>query len=146
VDVGERLNAKNSDSSTKVFRLLVVGFFDDSYSWVKGVDADTEQEAQSMTEIEFFDYAVKDVESGKLDAFTVYFPLKATPTEWNGEEHFVVTARARFDFKYKGEFSSLEEAEAQGILAFNERFFVTYTPNPDDLISFPVVNAVKLPL
>ena len=64
------MKARNSDSSTKVFRLLVVGFFEDSYSWVKGVDADTEQEAQSMTEIEFFYYAVKDLKSGKLDVST----------------------------------------------------------------------------
>jgi hypothetical protein len=144
--LGERLNAKNSDSSTKVFRLLVTGHFESTYPLIKGVDAESEEDAEALAEIEFFDYAVKDLKSGKLEAFTVYFPLKAIPTEWNGEEHYEVTARARFDFKYKGEFSSREEAEAKGILAFNERFFVTYTPNPDDLVSFPVVYAVKLPL
>ena len=141
------MNAKNSDSSTKVFRLLVVGIFDDTYSWIKGVGADTEEEAQSLAEIEFADYGVMDINTGKLDAFTVYFPPKATLTAVNGQEIFEVAVRARFDFKFKGEFASLEEAEAQGILAFNERFFVTFNlSDPNGLIPFEVVNAIKLPL
>ena len=145
--MGARLNAKNSDSSTKVFRLLVVGIFDDTYSWVKGVDADTEQEAQSLAEIEFADYGVKDIKTGKFDAFTVYFPPKTTVTAGNGQERFEVAVRARFDFRFKGEFASLEEAETQGILAFNERFFVTFNlSDPNGLIPFEVVNAIKLPL
>jgi hypothetical protein len=126
---------------------LVVGIFDDTYSWIKGVGADTEEEAQSLAEIEFADYGVMDINTGKLDAFTVYFPPKATLTAVNGQEIFEVAVRARFDFKFKGEFASLEEAEAQGILAFNERFFVTFNlSDPNGLIPFEVVNAIKLPL
>lgn len=144
--MGVKLNAKNSDSSTKVFRLLVVGHFESTYPLIKGVDADTEEEAEALAETEFNDYGVKDIKSGKLDAFTVYFPLKTVSTTWDGEEGYEVTARARFDFKFKGEFASLEEAKAQGIMAFSERFLVSYDPYPNDLIPFDVVNAVKLPL
>ena len=136
--------AENSSGSSKIWRITVVGIFDDLYEWTLSDDMSTVELAESLAEIEFADWGVKDRQKGKIHAFRNYFPIEATLSSGaNGIQYFSVPASANYLFNFKGEFASLEEAEQAGKAAFIERFGVFHAGDPEEVRPFTIVNAFK---
>ena len=131
-------------SSGKIFRVTVVGIFDDVYEWEQSDYIPSAAFAENLADIEFADYGVKDQKSGKVSGFHHYFPLTAKTTiTKDGREHYTISARGNFVFNFKGQFDSLSEAEEAGKKAFKERFATYNSNDPESLEGFTIVNAFQ---
>ena len=132
------------DRSEKNFRVMVVGIFGDVYEWEQSDYIPSAEFAENLARIEFADYGVRRRKSGKYEEFFNYFPLKVeTTTSKNGLEYYTVHAQANYVYNFRGKFHSLEEALEAGKKAFDEKFGVCHSIEPDRLMSFSVINAVK---
>jgi hypothetical protein len=130
--------------SEKNFRIMVVGIFEDVYEWEQSKYMKSADAAKNSAGIEFQDYGVRRRKSGKYEEFFNYFPLKVETTKsQNGNEYYTVTAQANFVYNFRGKFHSLEDAIEAGKKAFDEKFGVYHSIDPDDLSSFSVINALK---
>jgi hypothetical protein len=132
------------NSSGKIFRLTVVGIFDDVYEWAQTDYIPSAAFAENLAEIEFADYGVMDQKSGKVSGFHHYFPLRVETTiTKDGREQYTISARGNFVFNFKGQFDSLSEAEEAGKKAFTERFATYHSNDPESLDGFTIVNAIQ---
>jgi hypothetical protein len=130
--------------SEKNFRIMVVGIFEDVYEWEQSKYMKSADAAKNSAGIEFQDYGVRRRKSGKYEEFFNYFPLKVETTKSkNGNEYYTVTAQANFVYNFRGKFLSLEDAFEAGKKAFDEKFGVCHSFEPDNVSSFPVIEAVK---
>jgi len=130
--------------SEKNFRIMVVGIFEDVYEWEQSEYIPSAEDAENLAGIEFADYGVRRRKSGKYEDFFKYFPLKVEVTKSKkGLEYYTVHAKANFVYNFRGKFHSLEEALEAGKKAFDEQFGVCHSFEPDNVSSFPVIEAVK---
>jgi hypothetical protein len=130
--------------SEKNFRVMVVGIFEDVYEWEQSEYIPSAEDAENLAGIEFADYGVRRRKSGKYEDFFNYFKLKVETTKSkNGNEYYTVTAQANYVYNFRGKFHSLEDALEAGKKAFDEKFGVSHSFEPDNLHSFSVINALK---
>jgi hypothetical protein len=131
-----------STPETKMFKILMVGLFEDVFEFDSDSCSSKEQ-AESIAETEFSDYGIKNILKDEVSAFTHYPQVKVTlHTNKVGDTYYEAEARGVFNFIFTGEFDSRESAIETCTNAFNERFRVFHSVDPNDFFPFFEVNAI----